>query len=46
MNEFFRWILKHSTPWDIQPPLSDAELDELFGLMSKAPWAWRWPMAT
>ena len=34
MNEFFRWILKHSTPWDIQPPLSDAELDELFGLMS------------
>jgi uncharacterized protein len=34
MNEFFQWIFKHSKPWDIQPHLSDAELEELFELMS------------
>jgi len=34
MNEFFSWNMLHNRPWDAQPPLSDAETDELFELMA------------
>ncbi len=33
MNEFIQWTLRHSRPWDIQPPLTEAEQDQLFELM-------------
>ena len=34
MNEFFNWNMRHGTPWDTSPPLTNDEHDELFELMN------------
>ena len=36
MNEFFQWNLLHHRPQDVQPRLTDAEIDGLFELMNDA----------